>query len=144
VGVIPSVPVTVAVKVSVVPLSEPATVTLGVAFAIVIVRVCVAFGRTELLAIAQTVHVPAEPEGGVPDTTPAELSEMPEVGVQPENAVLVNVGAGVPVAVTVKLPGVPTVKFVELELVMTGAWPTVRVNDCVAEPTELVAFMQIV
>jgi hypothetical protein len=88
--------------------------------------------------------VPAEPEGGVPDTTPAALSGRPEDGVQPENAVLENVAAGVPVAVTVKLPGVPTVKFVELALVMTGAWSTVRAKVCVPEPTELVALMQIV
>lgn len=143
VGVIPSVPVTVAVKVSVVPLSERATATVGVALPMVIVRVWVALPAT-FVALTQTIHVPAEPEGGVPDTTPPALSEMPEVGVQPENAVLENVGAGVPVAVAVKLPGVPTVKFVELALVITGAWFTVRVNVCVPEPTEFVALMQAV
>jgi hypothetical protein len=88
--------------------------------------------------------VPAEPEGGVPEITPAALREMPEDGLQPENAVLENVAAGVPVAVTVKLPAVPTVKLVELALVITGAWSTVRVKLCVPGPTELVALMQAV
>ena len=64
--------------------------------------------------------------------------------MQPANAVFAKVAAGVPVAVTVKLPATPTVKLVELALVITGAWPTVKVNVCVAEPTELVALMQIV
>jgi len=91
--------------------------------------------------------VPAEPEPGVPDKAPALLKVTPEGnvdGAQPLNATLENVAAGVPVAVAVKLPAVPTVKLVELALVMTGAWSTVRVNFCVAVPTELVTLMQIV
>ena len=37
-----------------------------------------------------------------------------------------------PVAVTVKVPAVPTVKVVELPEVMAGAWSTVRVKLWVA------------
>jgi hypothetical protein len=83
----------------------------------------------------------------VPDKTPALLKVTPEGnvdGAHPANAVLENVAAGVPVAVAVKLPAVPTVKLVELALVMAGAWSTVRVNVCVPEPTELLALMQAV
>ena len=43
-----------------------------------------------------------------------------------------KVGAGLPVAVTVKVPAVPTAKVVELPEVMAGAWFTVRVKDWVA------------
>jgi hypothetical protein len=39
---------------------------------------------------------------------------------------------GVPVVITVKEPGVPTVKVAALLLVMAGAVPMVRVNDWVA------------
>ena len=83
----------------------------------------------------------------MPDRTPALLSVMPEgnvEGVQPANATLENVAAGVPVAVAVKLPAVPTVKLVELALVIVGAWSTVSVNFCVPVPTELVTLMQTV
>jgi hypothetical protein len=42
-------------------------------------------------------------------------------GVQPLNAVFENVGAGLPDAVTWKLPALPTKKLVELALVIAGA-----------------------
>src|SRR5207245_7880099 len=51
-----------------------------------------------------------------------------------------KVGAGKPVAVTVKLPAVPTVNVVLLALVMAGAWFTVSVKLWVALlPTPLAA-----
>jgi hypothetical protein len=50
--------------------------------------------------------------------TPAGKSD----GVQPLNAAFENVGAGLPNAVTLKLPAVPTKKLVELALVIVGAW----------------------
>ena len=40
--------------------------------------------------------------------------------------------SGNPVLVTVKDPAVPVVKVVLEPDVMDGAWPTVRVKDCVA------------
>jgi hypothetical protein len=58
---------------------------------------------------------------------------------------LENVGVGTPVAVGVKLPAVPTVKVVELALVMMGIWSTVRVKLWVAfGSTELLAVTQTV
>jgi hypothetical protein len=54
--------------------------------------------------------------------------------------VSLNVGLGVPVAVTVKVPTVPTVKVVLFALVITGAVFTVSVKLCVAAvPTPLLA-----
>ena len=43
-----------------------------------------------------------------------------------------SVGVGDPVAVTLNVPAVPTVKVVLLALVMDGAWFTVSVKLCVA------------
>ena len=43
-----------------------------------------------------------------------------------------SVGLGVPVAVTLNVPAVPTVKVVLLALVMAAAWFTVSVKLCVA------------
>ena len=58
------------------------------------------------------------PAPGVPDSTPVvALSDTP-LGNEP---VSVNVAAGKPLAVTVKVPAVPTVKVVELPEVMVGA-----------------------
>ena len=58
--------------------------------------------------------------------------------------VSVNVGAGKPVAVTVKVPAVPTVKVVALPEVMDGAWSTVSVKLWVAlGQVPLVAVMVI-
>ena len=72
----------------------------------------------------------------MPESTPAEVSVIP-VGRAPLS---VNVGAGYPVAVTVKLPAVPAVNVVLLALVMAGAWPTVSVKLCTAfVPTPLLA-----
>jgi hypothetical protein len=50
--------------------------------------------------------------------------------------VSLNVGLGVPVAVTVNVPAVPTVKVVLFALVITGAVFTVSVKLCIkGEPT---------
>jgi hypothetical protein len=78
--------------------------------------------------------VPVVPVPGVPDRRPPALSVTPEGnadGVQDvgtENAVLEKVGAGYPLAATWKLPAVPTVKVVELPVVMVGACLTVSVT----------------
>ena len=50
------------------------------------------------------------PAAGVPDSTPAVALRVTPLGRVP---VSVKVGAGKPVAVTVKVPAVPTVKVVE-------------------------------
>jgi hypothetical protein len=60
----------------------------------------------------------------VPDSNPLPENEMPAGrvdGVQPLNAALENVGAGLPDAVTWKEPALPTKKLVELALLITGA-----------------------
>jgi hypothetical protein len=59
----------------------------------------------------------------VPLSTPAEVSVIP-----PGAPVWVNVGAGNPVAVTVKEPGVFAMNDVLLALVIAGAWFTVSVK----------------
>jgi len=85
--------------------------------------------------------VPPLPAAGVPESTPAVVKVTPE-GRAP---VSVKVGAGEPVAVTVKVPAEPAVKVVLLALVMAGAWLTVKVNFCVAAvPTPFEALMQMV
>ena len=48
-----------------------------------------------------------------------------------------NVGAGAPVAVTVNVPGMPTVKVALLGLVMFGGVPTTNVACAVAVPLPL-------
>ena len=57
------------------------------------------------------------PPAGVPEKTPAAVKVTPE-GKDPDSE---NVGAGVPVAVTVKEFAVPTVKVALEALVMAGA-----------------------
>jgi hypothetical protein len=76
----------------------------------------------------------------VPDRTPAEVSVTP-LGRGP---VFEKVEFGKLVAVTVKLPALPTVKVVELALVMVGARFTKSVKFWVAfVPTPLVAVITI-
>ena len=80
------------------------------------------------------------PPAGVPEKTPAAVKVTPE-GKDPDSE---NVGAGVPVAVTVKEFAVPTVKVVLFALVMAGAWFTVSVKLCVAlAPTPFCAVIVI-
>ena len=58
--------------------------------------------------------------------------------------VSVSESVGVPVAVTVKLPAVPTVNVVLLALVIAGAWVTVTVKGWLAgAPTPLLAVIVI-
>jgi len=57
------------------------------------------------------------PAAGVPAKVPALLSVTPLA----KAPLSVKVGAGTPVAVTVKLPAVPRVKVVLAALVMAGA-----------------------
>ena len=64
------------------------------------------------------------------------------INVTPLGAAPVSVSesVGVPVAVTVKLPVVPTVNVVLLALVIAGAWVTVRMKGWLAGvPTPLLA-----
>jgi len=81
------------------------------------VKFCVALGAVPLAAVIVMGYAPEVPAAGVPDRTPAELSVTP-LGSAPVSVKVIGV---VPVAVTVKLPPVPTPKLVEVALVMTGA-----------------------
>jgi len=90
-----------------------------------------------LVALKVIGYVPPLPAAGVPLRTPVPGVNDTPVGSVP---VSLNVGAGVPVAITVNVPAVPTVNVVLLPLVITGAVSTVSVKLCVARvPTPLVA-----
>ena len=88
----------------------------GVGFT-VMVRFCTALGFTPLAAV--TVIVKGDPVmlNGVPLKTPVVAFRLAHEG----NPVALKVGAGKPVALTVKLPAWPNVKVVLLELVIVGA-----------------------
>ena len=81
--------------------------------------------------------MPPVPAAGVPLSTPLDALKVTPAGNAPDS---LRVGAGDPLAVTVKLPALPTVNVVLLALVIAGAWLTVSVKLCVAaEPTPLEA-----
>ena len=64
---------------------------------------------------------------GVPASTPVAEVKVTPTGRDP--AVCVIVGAGRPLAVTVNVPAVPTVKVVEVALVKAGDSRRLRVMD---------------
>jgi hypothetical protein len=88
------------------------------------VKPCVVAGVTPFEAVMVIGYEPPAPAAGVPLRTPAELRVTP-LGRMP---VSLNVGAGNPVAVTVKEPAVPTAKVALFALVIAGAWSTVSVK----------------
>jgi hypothetical protein len=98
---------------------------LAVALLTVSVKGWLAGVPTPLVAVIVMGKLPTVPSAGVPLSTPADDSVMP-LGNEP---VSLNVGAGNPVAATVNVPAVFTVKAVLLTLVIIGAWPTVSVKD---------------
>src|SRR5438874_2127417 len=106
------------------------------------VNVWVAFAPTPFAATMDNEYTPPLPAAGVPDRvavpSPLSWNVTPAGGVTDSE----RVGAGNPVAVTVKLPADPTVKVAVPALVIAGAWSTVSVNVCVAaEPTPFAAVM---
>src|SRR5579872_1035194 len=86
------------------------------------VKPWVALAPTPFSAVKVIEYTPPVPAPGVPASTPVELLNVTPDGSDP---VSVNVGAGSPVAVTLKVPGVPEVNVVLLALVIAGAWFTV-------------------
>ena len=85
--------------------------------------------------------MPAVPAAGVPASTPVAAVKLTPEGNAPDSD---SVGAGRPVAVTVKEPREPRTKVALLALVMAGAWFTVSVKLCVASaPTPLLAVIVI-
>jgi hypothetical protein len=75
----------------------------------------VAFGRTPFCAVIVIGNVP--PAAGVPDKTPEVAFKVTPLGNVP---VSLNVGAGVPVAVTVNDPATPIVNVALSALVRAG------------------------
>jgi hypothetical protein len=96
--------------------SEPAPVVAGFT---VRVKLCVAFGFTPFCAASVIGNVPLTV--GVPPSTPVVALNVTPAGRVP---VSLSVGIGVPVAVIMNVPAVPTEKVVEFELVIAGAWLT--------------------
>jgi hypothetical protein len=124
-------PVAVTVKVPAAPTLKVALfalVIIGASFT-VSVKLCGALLPTLLVAVNMIEYVLPVPAAGVPLSTPVVVLNVTPVGNAP---VSLNVGAGNPVAVTVKVPAVPTVNVVLLPLVMVGGWPTVSVKFCTA------------
>ena len=95
------------------------------------VKLCVPFVPTPFCAVKVIIYgeLVWVPDAGVPLSTPVVVLKLTPVGSVP---VSLNVGAGNPEAVTVKLLAEPTAKVVLFWLVIAGAWSTVRVKACVA------------
>jgi hypothetical protein len=88
------------------------------------VKLWVASVPAPLCAVNVMPYVPPVLVAGVPLSTPVELLNVTPVGSGPDS---LSVGAGVPVAITVNVPGAPTVNVVLFELVIVGPPVTVRV-----------------
>jgi hypothetical protein len=73
--------------------------------------------------------MPPVPARGVPLKTPVEALKVTPEGKAPDSD---RVGAGLPVAATVKLPAVPTVNVALAALVIADVWLIVNVKFCVA------------
>ena len=69
--------------------------------------------------------MPAVPAAGVPASTPVAAVKLTPDGNAPDSD---SVGAGKPVAVTVKEPREPRTKVVVFALVMAAGWFTVSVK----------------
>jgi hypothetical protein len=85
------------------------------------VNVCVAAGRTPLLAVM--VNVNGEPVlfGGVPVMVAEFPPKFVRVAHEGNPVPTLNVAAGEPVPLTVNVPALPAAKMDELALVITGA-----------------------
>jgi hypothetical protein len=105
----------------------------------VMTKVWVAFPAA-LEAVRVRVKTPTK--GGVPArvAVPPWLVNVTPAGNVPDR---LSVGAGYPVAVTVKVNGVPTAPATDVALVITGACRTVRENDWVALPAVFAALREI-
>ena len=126
-------PLTVAVRVTESPgLMDPVELsprlTLEVALAIWMVKLWLAL-LTPLKALTSTVKEPLEPSSGVPERTPRVERASPAGNT---SLVLKVKVLGLPLAVKLKLPTVPIVKFVPVGLVMEGGPKTSSVKACVA------------
>ena len=80
------------------------------------VKLCVAFGLIPLVAVIVTGNEPVW--AGVPESTPVVLLSVTPEGRFP---ISLKVGAGVPEAITAKLPELPLVNVVAFAEVICGA-----------------------
>src|SRR5258708_11285466 len=106
-------PLVVTVKVPALPVVKVVLLALVIAGAwfTVSVKLCVALLPTPLDAVKVSGYVPPVPAPGVPASTPVAGVHLQPVG---NAAGADSVGAGVPVAVTVKVPALPTLNGVAL------------------------------
>jgi hypothetical protein len=145
-------PLVVTVKLPAVPIVNVVLFALVIAGALLMVRVkaWVAGVPTPFEALRHSVYVPASDAGAaavmaMAAVVPLGVNETPEgnvVGTHvPKAALVMEVTAGVPLVVTVKLLAVPVVKVVLAPLVIDGGPLMVRTNVWVAGvPTPFEAF----
>ena len=103
--------------------AAPALVMAGASFT-VSVKDWVASGLTPFAAVMVSPRTPPPPAAGVPASvavpSPLSTKVMPD-GNEPT---LVRLGTGKPLVVTMKLPGLPTVKVAWSAPVIAGGWST--------------------
>jgi hypothetical protein len=92
------------------------------------VKLCVASAPAPLCAVNVMGYAAPVPASGIPANTPVAGVKVTPLGSVPDS---LSVGAGVPVAITVKVPAMPTVKVALIALVIVGdcAPVTVRVAE---------------
>ena len=73
-----------------------------------------------LNAVKESGYVPPVPTAGVPDSVPVPFPLSTKVTPAGSVPLTEIAGSGMPIAVTVKVPGVPTVNDAILALVMAG------------------------
>src|SRR5262245_26446987 len=112
-------PLVVTVNVPAVPMVKVVVAALVIAGASLTfsVKVAVPLGTTPLDAVNVTVWIPPVPAAGAPLNMPVPLALATKVTPAGSEPLTAMVGVGVPTALTVKLPGDPTVKVVVLALV---------------------------
>ena len=81
------------------------------------VKFCVAGAPTPFVAVKVIGYVPPVPGPGTPDSTPVPALNVTPAGNAPDS---LNAGVGLPLAVTVNEPSVPTVNVVALTLVIAA------------------------
>jgi len=92
------------------------------------VKFCVALVPTPLLAVMVIIYMPPVPAAGVPESVPVPLPLSTNVTPEGSEPVLLRLGLGLPVVVTVRPPAVPVVKVALPPLVIVGRAPTVTVS----------------
>jgi hypothetical protein len=135
------VPVVVTVNVPAVPTANVVLLALVMAgaWSTVSVKFCEVLPEL-LVALMVNGYVPPAPAAGVPLSVPVPFLLSTKVTPLGSAPVCVREGVGVPVVITVNVPGVPTVNVVLPVLVIAGAAFTVRVKLCTAgDPTPLLA-----